>query len=477
MSQILETDYLVVGAGAVGMAFVDTLLDECDSKVIMVDNHHQPGGHWNDAYPFVRLHQPSHFYGVASTQLGSMKIEETGTNKGYFELATGTELQTYFSEVMHKRFLPSGRVNYYPMCEWQSKDTGVSSFINLLSGEEIIVRIKKRLVDTTYFKTSVPSRHKRAYKVAPSVACVSPNKLPSEARNHDYYCIVGAGKTAMDVGIWLLENGARSENICWVCPRHSWLMNREVVQGHENFFFESMICFSEQMEAIAKAGDVDELFREMEACNFLMRIYPEKRPTMFHYAVSSRGEVNKLRQIDNLLEHGRISSVENEGVIFESGASVKMPTSTLYIDCTASAVDFLSSNTKPIFQPGLITPQATQLPNPCFSAAMAAFVETNYPDDEVRNNICKPIPVPDDPRSWLTSQLGHMMNQGTINKDPKLKDWASKCRLDGVSRLTRDVKPYHFKKVALLTKLRSNLKPAMTNLRHLIATSDISATG
>ena len=169
MSQNLETDYLVVGAGAVGMAFVDTLLDECDSKVIMVDKHHQPGGHWNDAYPFVRLHQPSHFYGVASTQLGSTTIETIGKNKGYFELATGTELQAYFSEVMRKRFVPSGRVRYFPMSEWQFSRAGISNFTNLLSGEQYNVVVKKKVVDTTYLKTSVPSRHKRAYDVALSL--------------------------------------------------------------------------------------------------------------------------------------------------------------------------------------------------------------------------------------------------------------------------------------------------------------------
>ena len=94
MLEKMETDYLVVGTGAVGMAFVDTLLDESNANIIMVDNHHQPGGHWNDAYSFVRLHQPSHFYGVASTPLCSMRIDETGINKGYFELATGNEVQS-----------------------------------------------------------------------------------------------------------------------------------------------------------------------------------------------------------------------------------------------------------------------------------------------------------------------------------------------------------------------------------------------
>jgi cation diffusion facilitator CzcD-associated flavoprotein CzcO len=62
----LETDYLVVGAGATGMAFVDTLVAESDADVVMVDRRHRPGGHWLDAYPFVRLHQPSANYGVTS---------------------------------------------------------------------------------------------------------------------------------------------------------------------------------------------------------------------------------------------------------------------------------------------------------------------------------------------------------------------------------------------------------------------------
>ena len=73
----IEADYVVVGAGAMGMAFTDTLLDETDASVAMVDAHHRPGGHWNDAYPFVRLHQPSAFYGVDSAPLGKDRIDET----------------------------------------------------------------------------------------------------------------------------------------------------------------------------------------------------------------------------------------------------------------------------------------------------------------------------------------------------------------------------------------------------------------
>ncbi len=56
--RMLEADYLVVGAGAAGMAFTDALIAASDAQVVLVDRRHAPGGHWLDAYPFVRLHQP-----------------------------------------------------------------------------------------------------------------------------------------------------------------------------------------------------------------------------------------------------------------------------------------------------------------------------------------------------------------------------------------------------------------------------------
>jgi cation diffusion facilitator CzcD-associated flavoprotein CzcO len=59
MQHQLETDYLVVGAGAAGMAFTDALLQHSNATVTMVDRRDAPGGHWQDAYPYVRLHQPS----------------------------------------------------------------------------------------------------------------------------------------------------------------------------------------------------------------------------------------------------------------------------------------------------------------------------------------------------------------------------------------------------------------------------------
>jgi hypothetical protein len=88
---VLEADYLVVGAGAVGLAFTDALVNYADVNVVLVDRRHGVGGHWLNAYPFVRLHQASSFYGVASTRLGEDRLQENGPEAGMHERATAPE--------------------------------------------------------------------------------------------------------------------------------------------------------------------------------------------------------------------------------------------------------------------------------------------------------------------------------------------------------------------------------------------------
>jgi hypothetical protein len=117
-TRTIETDYLVVGCGATAMAFTDALIAESDADVVMVDRRHAPGGHWNDAYPFVRLHHPSAYYGVNSLPLGSESIERHGPDAGCYERAGAAEICAYYERVMRERLLASGRVRYYPMCEY-----------------------------------------------------------------------------------------------------------------------------------------------------------------------------------------------------------------------------------------------------------------------------------------------------------------------------------------------------------------------
>ena len=155
----IEADYLVIGAGAAGMAFTDALLAESDATIAIVDRRHRPGGHWNDAYPFVRLHQPSGNYGVNSRRLGSGGRDVTGFNAGLYELASGAEVVSYFDQVMRSHFLPSGRVQFFPMSAY-----GDGAVTSTLSGVRRRV-VARTIVDATYLAPKIASVTPPAYAV------------------------------------------------------------------------------------------------------------------------------------------------------------------------------------------------------------------------------------------------------------------------------------------------------------------------
>ena len=236
----IEADYLVVGAGAMGLAFIDTLVTETDATVVVVDRNDQPGGHWTVAYPFVRLHQPSAYYGVNSRNLGYDTIDESGLNAGYYELAGGAEVCAYFDAVMRQQLLPTGRVTYLPMSEYLGDGQ-----VRTLGGEDI--EIVARRVVTSHVEIIVPSMRRPSYAVADGVDCVPPNDLPRMRNGRDRYVVVGAGKTAMDACLWLLRHGIAPQRLTWIKPRDSWMLDRAAVQPGSQFAKRVLRDFAYQL--------------------------------------------------------------------------------------------------------------------------------------------------------------------------------------------------------------------------------------
>lgn len=491
----VETDYLIIGAGAVGLAFADTLLDEDpDADIIIVDKHGQPGGHWNDAYNFVALHQPSAFYGVNSLELGSGRVDESGYNKGFLELASGPEVTGYFHKVMHQKLIPSGRVRYFPMSayiwpkdEGADKDADQSAdgspdegsghmFRHLLSGEEKRVTVRKKLVDATYYATSVPSTHKRKFSVSDGVRCVPPNDLPQlwkdPAHIPQHFCILGAGKTAMDVGVWLRNSGTRAENISWVCPRDSWLLNRACTQPGMEFFDSAMGGQVALAKGLAEAEDITDLFHRLEADGFMLRIHGDVEPQMFHYATISEGEVEILRGIDNVIRMGRVESIDHIGMTLAHGRR-DMPADTLYIDCTATAVEL--RDTVPMFQPDRIVLQMARIPQPAFSAAICAYLEVHRDNDAERNRLCMPVKLPDTMDQYPAACMANMVNQMNWGNEGDIRKWMIASRLDGFSATVAAVPPSDKDKTALLMDLRKYGRAAGPNIGKLIMQAQAKA--
>ena len=261
MIENFETDYLIIGAGAAAMAFADELLTNSDARILMVDRRDKPGGHWNDAYPFVRLHQPSAFYGVNSRELGNRTRDAVGFNKGLYDLASGAEVLAYFDQVMQQRLLPSGRVQYFPMCNVTADD----QFESLLTGERHHVDVRKSVVDSAYWTFDIPSSRPPRYAVAPDVRCVPPNAIPRAAKPQDDFVVVGPGKTGIDTCLWLLERGIDPERIRWVMPNDAWFINRANIQPGDDFFLTAFQSLAEQFEAVSAADGVADLFDRLES--------------------------------------------------------------------------------------------------------------------------------------------------------------------------------------------------------------------
>ncbi|MEO1170204.1 MAG: NAD(P)-binding protein [Pseudomonadota bacterium] len=461
-----ETDYLIVGAGAVGMAFADTLLDETDAHITFVDRHAKPGGHWNDAYPFVALHQPSAFYGVNSTVLGPQEKDAIGLNTGYYSLATGSEVCAYYENVMARRFLPSGRVSYYPLSNY----LGDGRFESILSGKESTVAIRKKTVDATYYGTSVPSTHTPKFEVGEGVRMVPPNALPQLWQEPDrvpsQFVILGAGKTAMDVGVWLQQAGVEADSIVWVRPRDTWMLNRGKTQPGIEFFDDTIGGQADIMEALAKADTAEDLFERLEKSGVMLRLDPDVWPTMFHYPTISEGEVDILRKIENIVRMGHVRRIEPGRMIFDGG-EVETAEDALFIDCTATAVE--RRPVVPQFQGDLITLQMIRVPQPAFSAALTAFIEAHYEDDATKNSLGQPVPLPDGIDTYPRANLVNMMNQFQWSQRPELQEWLIKARLDGFGKTIAAVSPADSRKQAVLVRFRDNAQAAIANLPKLIA--------
>jgi hypothetical protein len=462
----IETDYLIIGCGAVGLAFADTLLAESDADITIVDRHGKPGGHWNDAYSFVRLHQPSASYGVASMALGSNRIDTTGTNRGFYELATGHEVSGYFDRVMQERLLPSGRVRYLPMHEHR----GEGRCVSLLSGTGTHITARRRIVDATWYGTSVPSTHKPKFEVAAGARLVPPNALPDLGREPDrlprHFAVLGAGKTAMDAVQWLLESGAPPEAIHWVVPRDSWLLNRAQMQPGIEFFEASVGGQASVMEAFAQATSLDDLFERLEACGQMMRIDRTRKPSMFHYATLSLAEVEVLRRVTQVVRLGHVRRIEPGAMDLDHGR-VALPPDTLFVDCTASAVE--RRPLQPIFQDGRIVLQILRMPQPVFSAALVAWVETHVDGDAQRNALCPPVQFPDRLEAYPAAAMANVLNQAKWNQDKVLRQWMANCRLDWTGDVMSRVDPADAVKMAILARYKAATRAAVANAARLVA--------
>jgi hypothetical protein len=419
----VETDYLVVGAGAMGMAFTDALIDHADVHVTLVDRRHAASGHWLDAYPFVQLHQASLFYGVASTVLGTGAIQETGPEAGLQERARRAEILAYYDDILFRRFVGSGRVTFLAGHEHHAEGT-TQLVTSRVSGETTEIIVRRRVVDATYLAPTIPATTPPPFAVADDVDVVPNGELARLETVPSRYVIVGSGKTATDGIVWLLTNDVAPDRITWIRPRDPWMLNRAVVQPDP---LVALGLAADTMTAAADAASLDDLFLRLEAAGVMLRIDRDVVPTMAKTPTLGEWELDLLRTIGHVVRLGHIRQVTRTEIELDHG-TVPLAPGSLVVHCAASGLAY--PPLVPVWQPDAIRLQTIRVGFPTFCAALAGYVTATRDDDRERNRVCPPNTLPDSLASWAQMQVRGTHATRAYMAEPDIAAWANGCALN-----------------------------------------------
>lgn len=420
MTRTLETDYLVVGAGATGLAFTDAVIDEADVRVTLVDRRDRVGGHWVDAYPFVRLHQASAFYGVASTLLGGGHIQEHGPEAGLQERASVPEILDYYDRVLADRLTPSGQVELLTGSEYLEDGHLVSH----RSGQRIAVPEHCRIVNAHYLAPDIPMHTPPSFDVASDVRVVPVNDLPGLGDEPSQYVVVGSGKTATEACIWLLGRGVDPDAICWVRPREPWMLNRTVVQP-DPVVFLGMVA--EIMQAAGGATSLDDLFLRLEDAGVMVRIDRAVTPTMAKAPTLATWELALLRSIEHVVRLGHVRRAERGRIALADG-SITVADDAVVVHCAASGLQ--NPPLVPLWTPSAITLQPVRSGFPCFGAALAGYVEATRSDDVEKNRLCSPTPYGNTRAGWAAMNVRGARATAAFGAEPDIQMWANRVALN-----------------------------------------------
>lgn len=407
----LKTDYLVIGAGAMGMAFADVVHTERpDAHITLVDRRARPGGHWNDAYPFVALHQPAAFYGLNSAKLGA----------GGADLASGAEIVGYYHRAM-QRMLASGRVQFLSQSEVREERDGRAQVVSLLDEQTSTeIEVTTRVVDAAHMSVQVPATHAPRYDVAEGINLVPLNALPRVQKPWQRYVIIGAGKTGMDAILFLLDRGVDADRIQWIAPNDAWLWDRPSIQPGI-----ATATLMRHVEAIIEHRTTGAVFAALETAGFAHRIDRDKTPEKWRCATVDPGEVDALRRVNNVVRLGRVQSISADEIRLDKGS---LPTgeNCLHVDCTANGLAKLAP--RPVFAGQRITLQSLFMCQQVFSAAIIGRMALTELSDDQRNAVCRVVPHPeytDDLLPCLTTSLQNLLE---LNRHIPL--WLRRSRLN-----------------------------------------------
>jgi hypothetical protein len=121
-----------------------------------------------------------------------------------------------------------------------------------------------------------------------------------------------------------------------------------------------------------------------------------------------------------------------------------------------------------VFGDRKITLQLVRALRPCLSAAAIGYIEAHFTDDDEKNALCVPVPLPE-LGNWVRMMSISMANQARWSAHPELMRWLASSRLDaGLASLVQASGDEVRRKV-LVERARNASRAGSANMSKLLA--------
>lgn len=422
VKRLLETEYLVVSAGAMGMAFTDALIDHSDVHVTFVTAATRQAGigrtpirsSSSTRRPCSTASRRPCWVAARCSSAGRTLAFRNGPASRRFRRTTMTSCTaaSWAPVESPSRGKRVPRRRFFPPCS-------VSGVGGDRAGQRSAPGCRRYVPGAADPRDDTP-----ALCVADDADVAAINELAMLTAAPSSYVIVGPGKTATDGIVWLLANGVSPDRIVWVRPRDPWMLNRDVVQPDP---LVAIGLAADTMSSAADAQSLEDLFLRLEAAGVMLRIDRGVVPTMAKTPTLGAWELDLLRTIEHVVRLGHVKHVTRREIVLDRGP-VPMAPGSLVVHCAASGLQYPPP--LPVWGHDKIRLQTIRAGFPCFCAALAGYVEATRDDDRERNRLCPPNTLPDSPASWARMQARGIVATATYGSEPDIAAWANGCALN-----------------------------------------------
>lgn len=328
-------DLCVVGAGYAGLnaAFVASRYLPGTARVLVLDKHQQAGGMWNDAYSYVRLHQPYQMF-TAGNIAWSLSRERS-------HLATRDEVAAH---LRHCLDVISERLDVDARWGWECLDhtENGSSIVVTARGPDGEVRAftAERFIDAAGFDIEsngpLPVASRQVRSIAPRE--LEDSGLMSDGHTEPVW-VIGSGKTAMDT-IVAVARANPARRIGMVTGTGTYFLNRDLVIASGLKRWTGGVRYNAIFAGAAKRFDGTNAAEVSEWCRTWCGTSPlgDPAPTHLLFALQSEDETATVATgVSEVIRDHLADVVDDDSgpvMLLRTGARHSIPSGSWVINCT-----------------------------------------------------------------------------------------------------------------------------------------------